>query len=64
VGATIAWWFGSRNLAAIFIIESIALVVLAFVQRARLDRYARPQIDTMAADPTASYDIKRKFDAL
>jgi hypothetical protein len=64
VGAIIAWWLGSRNLAVIFAGVSIALLVLAFAQRARLDRYARPQIDTIAADPTASYDIKRKFDAL
>jgi len=64
VGAIIAWWLGSRNLAVIFAVASIALLVLAFAQRARLDRYARPQIDTIAADPTASYDIKRKFDAL
>ena len=64
VGAIIAWWLGSRNLAATFTIVSIALVVLAFLQRARLDGYARPQIDTIAADPTASHDVKRKFDAL
>jgi hypothetical protein len=64
VGAIIAWWLGSRNLAATLTIVWIALVVLAFVQCARLHRYARPQIDTIAADPTASFDVKRKFDAL
>jgi hypothetical protein len=64
VGAIIAWWFGSRNLAATFAIVSTALLVLAVVQCARLDRYARPQIDTIAADPTASHEVKRKFDAL
>ena len=63
-GAVIAWWWGSSNLAATFTIVSIALLVLAFVQRVRLDSYARPQIDTIAADPTACYDVKSKFDAL
>jgi hypothetical protein len=64
LGAIIAWWLDSQNLAVTLGIISIALVVLALVQRTRLDRYARPQIDTIAADPTASYDIKGKFDAL
>jgi hypothetical protein len=64
VGAIIAWWLDSGNLAAIFSIVSISLLVLALLQRLRLARYARPQLDTIAADPTASYDIKAKFDAL
>jgi hypothetical protein len=64
VGAIIAWWLGSSNLAVTFAVVSTFLLILAFAQRARLDRYARPQIRTIAADPTASYDVKRKFDAL
>jgi hypothetical protein len=64
VGAIIAWWLGSRNLALTFTIVSIALLVIAFAQRARLGRYARPQIDSIAADPTARYEIKNQFDAL
>jgi hypothetical protein len=43
---------------------SIGLLVLAFVQRMRLKNYARPQIATIAADPTAAYDVKKTFDAL
>jgi hypothetical protein len=64
VGAIIAWLLDSQNLAVTFGIILIALLVLALVQRTRLNRYARPQIDTIAADPTAAYDIKAKFDAL
>jgi hypothetical protein len=63
-GAVVAYLVGSRNLAVGFAAVSIALVVLALVQRARLNRYARPQIDTIASDPTAAYEIKSRFDAL
>jgi hypothetical protein len=42
----------------------IALLIATLLQRARLDRYARPQVETIAANPTAVYDIKNKFDAL
>jgi hypothetical protein len=63
VGAIIAWWLGSHDLARTFVVVSIALLVIAFAQRARLGRYARSQID-IADDPTASYEIKKQFDAL
>jgi hypothetical protein len=63
-GAVTAWWLDSLNLAATFGIILVALLVLALMQRTRLNRYARPQVETIAADPTASYDIKTKFDAL
>jgi hypothetical protein len=62
-GAFIAWWLGSRKLAEGFGILSVALLVVALAQRIRLDRYARPQINSIAADHTASYDVKQKFDA-
>jgi hypothetical protein len=55
---------GSCDLAQTFIIVAIALLIIAFVQRARLDSYARPQIESIAADPTAAYDVKNQFDAL
>jgi hypothetical protein len=64
LGAFIGWWLDSRDLAVAFAIVWVALLVLAFVQRISLDGYARAQIDTIAADPTASYDVKQKFDAL
>ena len=64
VGTIIALLFGSNDLAGIFGIISAALLILAFLQGARLGRYARPQIDRIAADPTAAADVKRRFDAL
>ena len=64
VGAVLAWCLGSPNLALTFVAVSAVLLILAFAQRTRLGGYARPQIDTIAADPTASYDIKSRFDAL
>jgi hypothetical protein len=64
VGAAVAWWLGSRNLAFTFMGGSIALLVIAFLQRIRLPNYVRSEIDSIVADPTASYDIKKEFDAL
>jgi hypothetical protein len=64
MGAIVALWLGSRKLALIFTIVWIAFLLLAFTQRTRLNGYARPQIETIAGDPTASYAVKRKFDAL
>ncbi|HVO56322.1 MAG TPA: hypothetical protein VMT51_01365 [Dongiaceae bacterium] len=64
VGAIIAWWVGSHGLAGIFAITSAAVLIIAFVQRTRLGRYARPQIDSIAANPTAAADVKCQFDAL
>jgi len=64
VAAIVAWWLSSGNLAFDFAIVSIVFFVLALLQRVRLDRYTRPEIETIAADPTAAYDIKSRFDAL
>jgi hypothetical protein len=64
VGAIIAWCLHSRDLAMTLTTVSFALLVTAFAQRARLGRYARPQIESIAADPTAAYDVKKRFDAL
>lgn len=64
LGTIIAWWLGSNDLARIFAIISVTLLILALLQRARLGRYARPQIDRIVADPVAAADIKQHFDAL
>jgi hypothetical protein len=64
MGATIAWWLGSDDLARAFAITSAALLIIAFLQRIRLARYARRQINSIATDPTAAYDVKHQFDAL
>jgi hypothetical protein len=64
LGAIIAWSLGSSDLGLDFAIALAVLVVLAFLQRLRLDGYARPQVETIAADATAAYDVKKRFDAL
>jgi hypothetical protein len=64
VGAIVAWWLGSGSLASTFTGISVILLAVAFVQRIRLANYARPEIDSIVADPTASYDVKNQFDAL
>jgi signal transduction histidine kinase len=63
-GAIIAWWLGPRALARAFSIIVVVLLITALLLRLRLPRYARPQIDCIAADPTATADIKKVFDAL
>jgi hypothetical protein len=63
-GAIVAWWFASSELCQIFAVVSVILIILAVVQRPRLGRYARAQVDTIADDPTAAHEVKNKFDAL
>jgi hypothetical protein len=63
-GAIIALCTGSPKIALAFGMVSVIVFVLGVLQHIRLGKYARPQIKTIAADPTASYDIKRRFDAL
>lgn len=64
VSAIVAWRLNSDNLAVGLAIVSIVLLILALMQRIRLDGYARPEIETIAGDPTAAYEIKSRFDAL
>lgn len=64
VGAITAQWFGSTDILRIFAIISVVLLSLAILQRARLCRYARPQIDSIAADESSAAEVKRYFDAL
>jgi hypothetical protein len=64
LGAFVAWWLGSTKLADGFVAVSLASFVLALVQRIRLPRYATPQVETIAGDATAAYDIKSRFDAI
>jgi hypothetical protein len=63
-GAIIAWWFASLDLCKIFAVVSVILIILAAVQRPRLGGYARAQIDTIANDATAAYEVKNRFNAL
>ena len=65
VGAIIAWWLGSRNLALTFTIVSIR-PSCPRIRAARPSSAATHghKSTRIAADPTASYDVKNKFDAL
>ncbi|MBV8738687.1 MAG: hypothetical protein JO007_15795 [Alphaproteobacteria bacterium] len=63
-GAMSACWLGSPDLARTFAIIATAFLIIAFVQYMRLAGYARPQIDSIVADPTAAFDIKNQLDAL
>jgi len=64
VGAGIAWWLGSNGLARTLAITSFVFLVIAGLQRTRLGSYARPQIDSIVANPAAAADVKQQFDAL
>ena len=63
-GAVISWWFGFPHLANGFAIVAAAFSIIALAQHMRLAGYARPQIDSIAMDPTAAFDVKKQFDAL
>jgi hypothetical protein len=60
----IAFSFGARNLSLWFLIVGVVCAILATVQRLRLGRYARPEIEAIASDYNASHDVRAKFDAL
>ncbi len=64
IGALMAWWSGSKELARAFGIAVAVFFAIASVQRPRLNRYARPQIDSIAHDEIASAFVKQQFDAL
>jgi len=60
----IAWSANSHWLAIVFAGVVALLILFAFGQWARLPRYARIEITTIAHDNTASYAVKKVFDAL
>jgi hypothetical protein len=64
VGAIVAWWVGSPDIAKNFLIVMTGTLIIASIQRLRLPSYARPQIERIAADPVASAEVKGQFDAL
>jgi hypothetical protein len=64
IAAVISWTLGSWSLEYGFLIVVAVATILAALQRARLPSYARPQIQAIAADATAAYAVKRRFDAL
>lgn len=64
VATGICFCFGATHLRNIFLIVTIIYITLAGLQRYRLNRYARPQIEAIALDAVAAAYVKQKFDAL
>lgn len=64
LGLVIAWLFGLKTLSLVFLITVIAASILGVLQRSRLSRYARPQIETIASHPEAASDVRERFNAL
>lgn len=64
VGAMSATLLGSPDLMRTFAMIAASFLIIALVQHMRLAGYARPQINSIAADPTAAFDVKNQFDAL
>jgi hypothetical protein len=62
--AAIAWWLKAPNLSIVLGGISTALFLLAILQRLRLPQYSKPQVEKILNDPTASYDVKKRFDAI
>jgi hypothetical protein len=63
--AAIVAFFSRGGILAIYLAAAAALVfVLAVAQHARLARYARPQVEAIAADPTAAAAVRDRFNAL
>lgn len=56
--------FGAKNFALGFGLVLVGDLVVGRIQYSRLPRYARPQIESIAADGQAAAAIKREFDAL
>lgn len=63
-GALIAFAFNSTTLANALLTVSIVAALLALLQRRRLGRHARAQIEAIAADPAAADEVRSAFNAL
>lgn len=61
LGTIISWLVCSMELCKIFAFIVVALLSLAFLQKVRLCRYARPQIASIAANAEAAGDVKQQF---
>jgi hypothetical protein len=64
VATAVSIYFRASGLEKGFAVALIVYVGLAIIQRRRLPRYARPQIEKIASDHTAAVDIRQKLDAL
>lgn len=64
VAALIAWCVGGAQEAKTLLWIALGCFAMSLLLRMRLNRYARPQVEAIAADPTAAADVKKEFDAL
>lgn len=64
VAAGIAWGLGGAHLGWTLAKTAGVFACIALLQGLRLPAYARPQIETILRDPTASAEVRQIFDAL
>jgi hypothetical protein len=64
VGAMTAFIVGESGLAAGFLVAVVLFLLFAYLLRPLLSKYAEAQVRTIAADATASYEIRSHFNAL
>jgi hypothetical protein len=64
IGAAVAFAFKAISLGCWFLVIALLLLLIALAFSRRLPRYARPQIEAIAADSEAAKHVKSVFDAL
>jgi hypothetical protein len=64
VGAVVAFVFKASRLGTWLMLIAFAFVVIAVALNFRLPRYARPEIEAIAADGNARRHVRATFDAL
>jgi hypothetical protein len=64
VGALMAFAFGAESIACPKLIIALGLLLATLLFSYRLPRYARPQIEAIAANAAASQHVKAVLDAL
>jgi hypothetical protein len=62
--AVIAFYFGAPLLGSVFSATFLIWWVLSALQYSRLERYARPQIEAIAANEGAAQEVKEVFSAI
>ena len=64
VSSVVAISFGAYEMSASFVLLAMLCWLLAGMQRVRLYRYARPQVEAIAGNANAAAAVKAVFDAL
>jgi len=64
IGAAVALVFGGSRLGVWLLAVALAFVAIAFALSFRLPRYARAEIEAIAADNSARRHVRASFDAL